>query len=284
MKLSDKIRQEAIGLEVNQTERIVCPSCNAKHEKSMTVTRLRQGVIYNCLRASCGKKGFIPSLPGVACVDETKKEFTSKPFLGRTVAIPPSILRRLAAAYDVTTHMVRAMGWKYVPHGNRLFMPLLDARGYVWGAVTKRLPIDWMKATAVLDSGPKVIMYAENDLPKVHIPTKFWGCIKTRPVVVVEDVLSATKLCLYGVPAVAILGTHLAEREALHLADIFGERGIIMALDADATLKAKKMVRDWGLYFNTACIIVNEKDPKDMTKEEIWGKYGETDTECAVPV
>ena len=65
MSTRDKIKLLAIGLPVGCSIQEICPVCNGgmNKDKSLSITRTTEGLLYNCFRAKCsGCRGFVSSL------------------------------------------------------------------------------------------------------------------------------------------------------------------------------------------------------------------------------
>jgi hypothetical protein len=59
--IQEFITYEALSLEVGNSIRMVCPVCNARHEKSFQITRTQSNLLYRCWRMACGVKGVVGS-------------------------------------------------------------------------------------------------------------------------------------------------------------------------------------------------------------------------------
>jgi DNA primase len=81
-------------------------------------------------------------------------------------------------------------------------------------------------------------------------------------VVLVEDQISAVRAAYDGFHAVALLGTNL-DQEVVRAISML-KRPVVIALDADATDKAFKLAKDWGMAFKSCRVAVLPCDLKDM--------------------
>lgn len=98
-----------------------------------------------------------------------------------------------------------------------------------------------------------------------------------RPLVVVEDQLSAIKLAEIGLNAMAILGTpNKGEIGMDKLTELtrLPNTETIVALDADATEQAFEFARKWGSAFKKLRVAILQRDIKDTPKAEIFGVLG----------
>lgn len=87
-------------------------------------------------------------------------------------------------------------------------------------------------------------------------------------IVLVEDMLSATKLNQLGIRSVCLLGTNINDNLVNRLLEL-NEEHVVLALDKDATAKAVKLSMSIGYLFKKFTVLPLEKDIKDMTSEEI---------------
>lgn len=93
-----------------------------------------------------------------------------------------------------------------------------------------------------------------------------------RPLVLVEDPLSAIKLVGEGYDSVALLGTPV-NPDMVRVAELASranlwDRETILALDADATDKAFAFVRQYGSAFRNIRIAILEQDLKDTDRAD----------------
>ena len=115
-----------------------------------------------------------------------------------------------------------------------------------------------------------------NRLPKVRSFKEFDGDVdpmlswypgageKRRPgVVIVEDQLSAMKVATRGIDSVALLGTHMNHQMVREM-QRYGQSPYLLALDEDATERAFKLARTWGMGFSNFRVVVLYQDLKDV--------------------
>jgi hypothetical protein len=148
----------------------------------------------------------------------------------------------------------------------KLHGPLGEARGYQvrlrrWGSPE-------------VPGIPKSSTY----LHDLATPEQAWyvgpGFKSTRPIVLVEDPLSAYKVMYSGLDSVALLGVHLDMRKVREIAA--ERRPIVFAYDKDATGQAFEHLKVWGPAFPKARLVMLEQDLKDlMTVEEIQELFAE---------
>lgn len=258
------IKLEALAVPIDESIYAECPFCGAKHEKKLSITRVQQGVLYHCYRASCGKAGFLPSIPSsLLAKPESKKKDKKKVFSRELFPVPAVLLSWLTNKYRLPSSLVLSLGWRYVRDGNRLFVPIKNSHGWNIAKATKKMPI-LRGAMGTPDDGPKWVIYPETDGPLLH----YAQIPKGKTVVLVEDVISATVLMeLYGIEAIALLGTEMTAEQAQDIRSNY--ENVIIMLDPDASHKSFKIFRHFSLLFRSARIILPPEDPKDMSPDKI---------------
>lgn len=246
------ITQLALGLDVSQSSRNVCPFCKAKHELSFKITRTDQGIVYKCYRASCNARGFISSIPGTTAVDKSTYKTTFKPrvYRGETEVLPQDILEFLEESYGLTKTDCTTNGIKYDRATHRIVFPLFDYRGDAYGHATKRLPGS---------SYPlKAVTYRDRETTGLHYPPSNQS--GSGAIALVEDVLSSIKLSKI-IKTACLLGTELLPAQVQELRKQTDT--IIMMLDPDAIKKSLYYYKNYGFFFRNFYIIQLSKDPKD---------------------
>ena len=236
-----------------------CPKCNGglSNDKSFTVTRLEQGLIYNCFRASCECSGFVPSKKLMIKLDpkERSKAFVARYYNKPTFGLSKDQKQFFIDTFYLTDTEVTANRLRYCPSMLSYVFTLFDEVGYVIGKQDR----------SYSDRKPKAINYWEKDRPNMHFPWTF-GPDESGPIVLVEDIISSTKVCRHN-RSVALLGTSVGEREIQLLMNLTDT--IIFALDADATDKALKLKKKYQSCFKKCEVQILTKDPKDMTDGEL---------------
>ena len=252
------IKMEAIALDVGQTTEVECCFCGSA-DKKLSITRKEDGIVYNCWRASCSGRGFIGSMHS-ACNKGEIKQFIPKYFINATGLPSDKMLNRLYQRYTLKESTLTANGVKEAG-GEVLVMPLFSSYGERFGVTTKQ----W-------NGGKKAMHFIEKKAPMIHYTvTTLYG----PKVVLVEDVLSAMRVTQLGTEwvGVALLGTDMNDEKVRDL-KVYGAKGIIIALDPDATGKAYKIKKKYGLFFNSFKVAVMRDDPKDITPEELRTDLG----------
>lgn len=162
---------------------------------------------------------------------------------------------------------------KRAPAEGRYVLPIFDPYGHERGLV---LRVPWAGAPLTATRPvPKADTYRSEQGPcqsfyEVALCAPYVSKTHERPVVLVEDQLSAIKLSAYGYNAVAFLGTpvdHLlsynGSDRVSEIARWAKEREVIVALDPDATEDAFKFARKWSSAFKQLRVAILDKDLKD---------------------
>jgi len=265
MKHSDRLLSEevlkeaALSLEVGDSLNTLCPFCRVPHEMKMSLTRIDEGLLYNCYRASCGARGFISSVPGSILLNgegrKKKKQFVPREFSGELELLPKEILEELSTKYTLTEEELHEQGFRYDRKYNSLYMPCFTARGEVFGGITKKLNFRGK-------AGTKSLTFFTKRTTGLHYPLTE----RKGQIALVEDVLSAIR-CLRYSRTVALLGTHLNNERIRELRE--HTDSIVVLLDPDATDKAFRYKKKFGFYFKKFEVRSLEADPKDLPEEEL---------------
>lgn len=117
----------------------------------------------------------------------------------------------------------------------------------------------WVHHAIDSSTKPKRIMYLEDGWCGLAFPRR----VTSRYIVLVEDVISATRLSI-NEPCAALLGVYLSDEKIKYLHSV-GISDIILALDNDATLTA---VKSWKKSAAISSVWGLKKDIKDMDSEE----------------
>lgn len=252
------ILMEASCLSIGQSVRTVCPMCGGgnKHERTFSVSRTPEGVVYNCHRGSCASAGFLPTAG--ALVPAQAKPTPQRAYEGALHGLTEEDLAFFRERYEITP----PLGWyrnDYDEYVLSIHNPLGYTRGYnvrqPWpGAPIKGRP-DKPKT--------RVWMHAAGPMQSFHTHG-----VAGDVLVLVEDQLSAEKARQAGIGAVALMGTHLNADKVREIA-MLRPKEVIIALDADATGLAFKHARAWGMAFNKTRVAVLEQDLKDCNMDEI---------------
>jgi hypothetical protein len=266
----NQLKIEAMDLvEGQQTYNIKCPIC--EQSTSFAVKRDGGGLLYKCFRAQCGVEGYVPSKATVPAAEGTspvirdilslakKPAFKCNPYMGKLQKLPREVRKFLRNSYQIGTMNTQTYGYRYNLVSDRLYMPINNLWGMETGAVMKKLPSSAYQ-------GAKAINYWVIDDPiRLHFPPT--GITDTGTIVVVEDILSASKLAPV-IRSCALLGHSMSRKQAAFLASHFDK--MIVLLDPDATDGAMKIASSFGGMFTDGIgIRVLKKDPKDIPLVEL---------------
>jgi len=240
----------------------VCPKCGGgeHNDKSFSITRYASCTKFICFRAKCGFSGIVKTTP-VAEVKLARKAANarkSRTYTKPTRQLESGECRDMADTYHIRDFDV----FKDVRIGcsdGRVLYPIYTHDGVRIGYAGKHAKLK-----------PKVINYIPDPFIKLHFPLdmQYIPQENKQVVVIVEDVLSATRLVDNGVPAVALLGTNLSSEAAAHLITL-GYKQWDVALDDDAIKKAAKIARKYSALAGINILTWPSKlDVKDMTETE----------------
>lgn len=268
------IQNLALGMKPNTSQRTNCPYCRSK-EQSFSITRIDEGAVYLCFRASCSKRGFVRLAPGNQGLVPGADSVRRPSVFGGTVAPLSTAQRQYLLKKFPWLNLVDldkeqiALG---VEH-QELVIPLIHpcTHGRV-GTMTRyyedmpRTTETWIKPstkTRIFWEGPAVDnLAARACMPltskKLH-PT-------THIVAVVEDFWSAMRLGRY-IPTIPLLGTNIT------LATITCVAGddLLICLDGDATNKAIDLANKYSALFNSVRVVSLKglPDIKDMQEKDL---------------
>ena len=236
--------------------------CTNKHDKSLIVTRTRDGWVWYCHR--CKEKG-IRDLSGKSPrqvvqfmkslnVESTKTVIDMRLPLDYTKDIPV-----LGVAYLY----VRGMSdgdikrWKvgYSPKYNRVIFPVYEGHKLIFFQGRTILPVtrDNPKWMNVFQSARRETYFIANKM-------------FSHEVVVVEDIISAIRVS-HTADAYAMLSTHIPEDLILELSKKYDV--IYLWLDPDKKMKTFQAMRRYRAFGINVHLITSDKDPKYYTDEEI---------------
>jgi len=242
---------DTIGM-AGSGERIICPFCNGgmTRERSMVVWGPEH---YKCFRASCGKAGW--GTGGVQPREKQARYFT-KPTLQLT--------RDQAEFLCILFGLDSAPSVSYSPDEDRYIFDVLAPMGWLRGHM----------ARSYSGQTPKTLAYrAKTEEPWMHWskPRDYQPLHAAKPVVVVEDIVSAEKVAQFGLQrGCALLGTHMDVERAEEIRQLAGNKPVHIALDKDATGLAIKHYNKFGDIIPNLFVLALDKDIKDMSRAETW--------------
>lgn len=260
-----------------------CPACSKK--KLSVTNKDGAGYLYNCFRASCGFKGYLPLHNGTSLVRELpiasgtqRVNRYTKPLFPLDDDAREVLYRKIGFTnYHIEQSGVRLAEpnpWEPA----RCAFPIYDAnkglKGYVLRSYaphvrTKALTFmensEYTRSSWYRRMSPDPQTFADTTIQNC------WTAFNSGAVILVEDIPSAVRLSLYS-DTIALLGTTLDTRDIKNITDKY--RKIVIALDADATVQALRLHRVLGMWRPTY-VWELPKDIKDMTEQEL-----RTEIEC----
>jgi len=187
------------------------------------------------------------------------------PYTGQLDMLTPADLAYFDGHYEIPfAHRFIQRGMDGSRYALPIFAPNGDTRGYVLRKGWAGSPLDgWSFG----DKKALTYMHKAAPVQSSYIATGQ----PTRPLVLVEDQLSAIKLFTDGYNAVALLGVpnggNIGADRVREIARIqAGE--VVVALDADATTNALEFVRKYGMAFRKIRVAILDRDLKDTPKRQ----------------
>lgn len=264
----DRIKLRGQNLHMNQTMSITCPYCEDdwveqgqpafwKPEKSMSITRAPNGVLYCCHRVTCDKKGiaYSPYAPmSISKAEHTK--FKPMTYPHDTICLTKLQEKYLYSKFYLTALMIYDAKIRYAPATNTFVLPILNARGKIIGVVDR----DFTGTRT-----PKTLNYYFEDEPSLYFSPR-WGGFKSTTCVIVEDIISANRAGVFG-PSCSLLGTAFSKEKIKVLSTFFTR--IVLALDNDATQKALDIQKKYGGMFESFRVMYLREDLKNLPPSDV---------------
>lgn len=266
------VEMEALDLAVGESiNGALCPFCNGgnSRERTFSVTRLADGIVHNCYRASCTEgRGFVPTAGVLRTPGLSSPVKPDRPYHGEYRQLEEQDVRYFSERFDLDLPAQGPVGVnEYGQYVMEVRNPMGLARGYVvrrrgWSGMAPPRPNK-------IEEGPKTRLYL-NDSSQLG---QSWYWQSNEVVVLVEDQVSAMKAYQAGYTGVALLGTHLETRRVREIGTL-RPKLVLIALDQDATAVAMGMARNWGLAFNKTRVVILERDLKDIARGEVTEVLG----------
>lgn len=259
--MNKEIIETITNLIEGQRLHVVCPFCNATHERSFVIGKYSGGRVFGkCYRAKCGQSYVFTKGEYVHTDNQPKKVpvFTPREFdrLEDCTKLPSCVVSKIYNDHKISEEQLQTEGVLWYPRKKSLVFPVYDKHGEQFGYMTKVFYKTESNKTA-----PKWITYFDRPTTRMHYPYGYSYCDKYKSIVIVEDILSAIRLSSF-VRSVAILGTSLGDMQAVELSEHTDR--LIIALDPDAIGKAYSMKKKYNSLFSggiRVCIL--KDDPKD---------------------
>lgn len=276
----EQIKLDALSVPVGHTTRdIPCPKCPDQNRErgSFTVTRLETGLVYHCYRASCGFKGFIPSLGYELDTKSAEKPSVPKVFRRPLRKLPLRIRKWIKRTYRLTDADIKYNELKYDYKENRIWQPFTSIEGHNLGCSVKKLPRRFANDDVDMESflsGQKSIAYWQADVPRLDFPIEYDAIHKKRRagIALVEDKLSAIRVNRF-MRCVSLSGSELDDEQVACLSGLTDE--IVLALDFDtwfqkgSAAKGYKFWKKYSFFFKKFTVRMIKNDPKEMSNLEI---------------
>jgi hypothetical protein len=138
--IEQTVRDSAAQLQAGANTRVVCPSCQAAHEKSFSVCRdahAPQKIWFRCWRAACGIHGKVTDAAGIvlqATDAESDSDLAAIPILTR---VPSPLQHALAEQLEMQYHDVAAQGLQYDPFTQTVYYPWYNFN------TSRRIQVGW---------------------------------------------------------------------------------------------------------------------------------------------
>ena len=262
MKLTEEhketLKLESLNLKVGESTRdIQCPVC--LRSKDCSITRVPNGLLFNCFRVGCGASGFVSSRTSGKVVKPKPK---IKLFRYPTVSLSGQELRFLIENFHLTKPQIDANHVKWCHELQRVIYPCFDSFGNIWAYNARYYP---ELAAAKKQGEVKSIKYVQtNESCRVAWAKRASSINYDSSVtVLVEDQVSAICMAEYF-NSVALLGTNIPQE----IWNNIRGTNVVLILDADAQAKAAKQIVKYSPMAKTLRAISIEKDIKDMTHEQ----------------
>lgn len=280
MSIQEDIRQAASGLPRGQTVRVVCPHCDAKHEKSFAITRDFERpwrLLFMCHRGTCSSRaGFVEDRDGATLVlskwDEAPPEDLA---LSSHQHAPDAFLDDIKGLYGIGTGYLRRQGVMYEKESAALCMPWLSPEGVQVGWVEKRLHVGYHKSHHELASRS----YSSRlSFPRINI--SYHSAHRVNGTcVLVEGLLDAYRIGELAergalpIFPVALLGAQISNVDVHNVASMFGR--VVVLLDPDQWPKgAIRVAKRFRTYSVDIKLMTMETDPKDASEDELLALFG----------
>jgi hypothetical protein len=247
-----QVALEALAVAPETTFTTMCPVCHGGQsgEKKLSVTRVHNGALYICMRASCpGFRGFV-AIGEQGSRDMQRRPSQARPFRQATEWDDEKSYKfwqTYAGLKNSSAHDIRRWGVRWT-HDAIVY----ECRGFndeLRGHVT-RTPGKIVKTYRAREG---LEMYA------VYTPAA-----TSHGTVLVEDCVSAMSVAANGFMGIALLGTNVPESVDKWVRFPL-DRPPLIWLDPDAELKAMQIANSIP---GARAVIGYQRDPKDL--ENLW--------------
>ena len=264
-------------LEVGQTTRTVkCPFC-FKQNGDFAVTRVENGLLYKCFRVACDSRGFIPSnlgdwdnhidLPHGSRVVQRTEEY---PFESHIIKLNNEHTNFLKNKFGLTDEELFLNKIRWCEKTERIIYPILSQNGNTKGYVCRYYKELSDKKYDGVKSRTYWINRSENYY-NVSFPYRREYNVDNI-FILVEDIVSSIRVARYE-QSIALLSNSIPTNAMKFLIG----KDIAIVLDNDATAHALKIKNRYSLFFKSCRVIAIDKDPKNMSDDELVQKIVNTE-------
>lgn len=256
-----EIQLEGAHLEEGESTRVVCPFCagGSSKERSCNITAMDGGLLYNCHRASCLKRG---------ATGDRRNFIRIKRDEPRKARITPYTEPLEALSQEWEEYLEQQIGWSewhrstgramYAPTDDRVAYPIYSPLGTRRGWVLRSY-----------DPSERTKALTRMDVEEPHL--SWYRKANTLHCVIVEDCPSAVRAARYA-DTVALCGGGLGLDYAMEIAAYYTR--VVWALDADATGQAVRLCNKFRLMFELSHVQILQEDVKDMDEPSVARMFG----------
>lgn len=240
-----------------------CPKCDDPRN-TFVMWGDPDGVAFRCYRASCGLHGKVGARLNYAVPKQRPASDAWKKL--RPTALPSDCAAWLSNKFNLKEEDIWLNGVLWDERLERVLLPITGLPRGMEGYLARLYP-----ELQLRDHPPSTKAKAIfGPMPEGSSPSclmKPWGKVNDI-LVVTEDYWSAVRVNEF-IPACALSGTSVGN-EAIRAILGAGVERLIFVLDADATNKARSLVRTHSLLFRQiGFVTLKGRDPKDLSLSEL---------------
>ena len=259
-------------LELGETTRsIQCPFC-LKQNGDFAVTRVEDGLLYKCFRVACDSKGFIPSNLGewnsrefLPIYSSAVRKTEEYPYESHIINLNENQILYLQNKFELTNEEIILNKIKWCDKTERIIYPILSQNGNIKGYVSRY----YKELSGKKYDGVKSRTYwinRSNNYFNVSFPYRREYDVKNI-FLLVEDIISSIRMARYE-QSIALLSNSIPTNAM----SLLSGKDVIIVLDNDAISHALKIKHRYSLFFKSCQFIPIDKDPKDMSDDELVKK------------
>lgn len=267
MNYHDEVTLLAASVNLGVGERsqhLRCPKCEDSRN-TFVLWGDPEGVAFRCYRASCGLHGRVGARLHYNPDKKMRKASEAWQQL-HPIPLPPDCADWLAHKFRLSEEELWLNGILWDERLERVLLPITGLPRALEGYLAREYP-DLQLREHPTRSKAKAIFAPSQEGSSPSCLMKPWGRVNDV-LVVTEDYWSAIRVNQF-IPACALSGTSVGT-EAIRVILAAGVERLIFVLDADATLKARSLVRANSLLFRQIeFVTLTGRDPKDMSLPEL---------------